>query len=107
MSFLKLDLKTEYRNQHIDVLNEFYLPLFEESKLYCRAVGFFSSSIFARYAIGLHSLAKNKGKIKIVASPALSDEDFEAIKKGYEIRSKIIHDAILRELYEPKNLFEK
>lgn len=40
MSFLKLDLKTEYRNQHIDVLNEFYLPLFEESKLYCRAVGF-------------------------------------------------------------------
>ena len=25
MSFLKLDLKTEYRNQHIDVLNEFYL----------------------------------------------------------------------------------
>ena len=46
MSFLKLDLKTEYRNQHIDVLNEFYLPLFEESKLYCRAVGFFSSSIF-------------------------------------------------------------
>ena len=42
-----------------------------------------------------------------MASPALSDEDFEAIKKGYEIRSKIIHDAILRELYEPKNLFEK
>lgn len=107
MSFLKLDLKTEYRNQHIDVLNEFYLPLFEESKLYCRAVGFFSSSIFARYAIGLHSLAENNGKIKIVASPALSDEDFEAIKKGYEIRSEIIRNAILRELYEPKNLFEK
>ena len=33
MSFLKLDLKTEYRNQHIDVLNEF-ICLYLKSQSY-------------------------------------------------------------------------
>lgn len=107
MSFDKMNIRNEYRNQHVDVVNSFYLPLFKEAKLYCRAVGFFSSTIFSKLAVGLESLADNGGKIEIITSPSLSEEDLEAIKLGYELREEVIKKAIIREMYEPKNLFEK
>ena len=43
-------------------------------------------------------MAKNGGKIEIVASPYLSDEDIQAIKEGYENRQKIIEGALIRQL---------
>lgn len=43
-------------------------------------------------------MAKRGGKIQIVASPYLSDEDVTAIKTGYASRSDIIEQALLRQL---------
>lgn len=43
-------------------------------------------------------MASNGGKIQIVASPYLSDEDIEAIQKGYAERNSIIERAILRQI---------
>ena len=43
-------------------------------------------------------MAKRGGKIEIVASPYLSDEDIEAIKQGYSKREDIIESALLRQL---------
>ncbi|MEE0742692.1 MAG: DEAD/DEAH box helicase family protein [Emergencia sp.] len=47
---------------------------------------------------GIATMASNGGKIQIVASPYLSDEDIEAIQKGYAERNSIIERAILRQI---------
>ena len=43
-------------------------------------------------------MAQSGGKIQIVASPYLSDEDIEAIKKGYADREKMIEKALIASL---------
>lgn len=56
---------------------------------------------------GISELAKNGGKIQLVASPYLSDEDVEAIKSGYAMRDQVVKEAIRREMTEGKTPFEK
>jgi superfamily II DNA or RNA helicase len=62
--------------------------------------------VLCQIADGVAALAKNGGKIKIVASPHLSDEDIKAIRKGYELRG-IVKNAILREMTEPTDAFSE
>lgn len=87
MSFQDLNVKCEYRSFNDDMAKQFYIPLLKESVLYQRAVGFFSSSILADISMGIENLARNNGKIQLVASPRLQEKDIEAIKKGYENRN--------------------
>lgn len=94
------NIKKEYRSLIDDVVREFYIPLLGEAVLYQRAVGFFSSSALVMISKGIEGLVENGGKIQIIASPRLSVEDIEEIKKGYEIR-KILEAALLRELKAP------
>ena len=53
MTFQNLNIKSEYRSKHIDVIENFYIPLFSNAILYRRAVGFFSfrgfSSLCCRF----------------------------------------------------------
>ena len=72
--------------------------MLEQAKVYKRAVGFFSSSSLVEITKGIATMASNGGKIQIVASPYLSDEDIEAIQKGYAERNSIIERAILRQI---------
>ena len=98
MSLKDCIIKTEYRSPVDNVITEFYIPLLSEAKLYKRAVGFFSSTALIEVSKGISKLALNGGKIKIVASPYLSEEDIMAIKKGYNDRDKIIENALLRQI---------
>ena len=98
VSLRDIVLKTEYRTLKDDIAREFYIPALKEAVTYKRAVGFFSSSILAMITDGLYELYKNNGHIMILASPKLSDDDIEAIKQGYENRTAIIKNALLREL---------
>lgn len=109
MSFKSIELKTEYRSLHDNIPRDFYIPLLSEAVSYKRSVGFFSSSILSHIALGIASLAKNGGYIQMVASPQLSSQDIEAIKKGYDERQKreIIQTALFRELKEPATLVER
>lgn len=77
----------------------------ENAVSYRRAVGFFSSSSLVEVSQGIAKMAQNGGKIRIVASPYLSDEDIEAIKTGYENRKEVIEQALLRQLHEPVNYY--
>ncbi len=104
MSLIDVDVKKEYRSLLHDITKEFYIPLLSQAVEYKRAVGFFSSTVLCQIADGVAALAKNGGKIKIVASPHLSDEDIKAIQKGYELRG-VVKKAILREMAEPTDAF--
>ena len=43
-------------------------------------------------------MASKGGKIQLIASPYLSDEDIDAIQKGYAAREQIVEDALKRQL---------
>lgn len=93
-----LVLKKEYRSLEDNVVQEFYIPTLYRANSYKRAVGFFSSSALIDISKGICQLVKNGGKIQLVASPYLSKEDVEAIRKGYETRQQVIENALLRDL---------
>lgn len=98
MSFLNLDIKTEYRTKSTNISKDFLIPCLSEAISYKRAVGFFSSTSLPEIAQGLVSIVKNGGHIKLIASPYLSAEDVEAISKGYISREVVLRDATLRSL---------
>lgn len=98
MSLKDVELKKEYRSLLDNVVQDFYIPLLKDATLYQRAVGFFSSSSLVEISKGIAAMAEAGGKIQIVASPYLSDEDIEAMKKGYADRDKIIEGALIASL---------
>lgn len=95
MSLPDLHIKSEYRSLIDNVVTDFYIPVLQESVLYQRAVGFFSSSALIAISKGVEGLIRNGGKIQIIASPRLSQEDVDEISKGYEVR-KVLERALLR-----------
>lgn len=107
MSLLDVNLKQEYRSPRDNIVNDFYIPLLKESNLYKRSVGFFSSSSLLEISYGITHLINNNGKIQLIASPHLSEEDIEAINKGYEAREDIVERALMQYITEPQNYFEE
>lgn len=107
VSFRDLKINNEYRSLLHDVVREFYTPLLSQACLYQRAVGFFSSSALISMTEGIRGLLENNGRIEVVASPRLTEEDLTAIKDGLERRDDIIVDSLLRELDAPKGAFEE
>lgn len=107
MNLQYLDIKNEYRSLIDNVAKDFYIPLLKEAILYQRAVGFFSSSALVEISKGLIGFVRNGGRIQLVASPCLTQEDIDAISKGYELREKIVERALLRNLYEAETPYQK
>lgn len=107
MSLCDYDLKCEYRSLLDNIVQDFYIPLLNEAVSYKRAVGFFSSTALAEVTKGIAGLIRNNGKIMIVASPYLSDEDREAIQEGYEKRETVIKNCLFRSLLEPIDEYEE
>ena len=106
MSFKDLSLLKHYKTYKNNIVKEFYTPVLQQAVLYQRAVGFFSSTALIDLTKGLSGMIKNGGRIQFIVSPLLSQEDIDAINKGYE-RRKIIGEALLREFREPENYFQE
>lgn len=107
MSLKDVTVKREYRSQIHEIARDFYIPLLSNAVVYDRAVGFFSSSILSKIISGITELRNNGGKVRLVVSPNLSDEDIQAIRSGYKRREDVIVSAIRRDLKEPVDDFEK
>ncbi|MEM7593206.1 MAG: DEAD/DEAH box helicase family protein [Cyanobacteria bacterium P01_A01_bin.83] len=96
-------IEDEYRSNENSILQDFYIPCFEKSILYKRSVGFFSSTSMALAAKGLTALIRSGGKMQLIASPKLSDEDLEAIVQGIQQRDEIIVESTIKELEQEFN----
>ena len=106
MSYREINILRNYKTNKNDIVRDFYNPVLKNSVLYKRAVGFFSSTALIEMAKGISGLIQNGGKIKFIVSPILSDEDVEAISKGYDER-KLVENALMREFKEPQNHSDK
>lgn len=99
MSLQKLNLQCEYRSDQTNTVTDFYVPCLNVSREYWRAVGYFTSHGLALAARGLSSFVQNDGKMRLVASPMLTEEDISAIQEGYSAREDVVEKAIIRELH--------
>lgn len=98
MNFTELPLQRSYKSCGDNTISDsFLVPTLKCTKIYKRSVGFFSSGVLTTIMDGIIALARNKGTIRLIASPMLSEEDINAINSGYEIRDKIINEAFSRD----------
>ena len=107
VSFIDLKIENEYRSLIHNVVKDFYTPLLAEACLYQRAVGFFSSSSLISMTEGIKGLLQNQGRIEVVASPRLTEEDLEAIEDGLKRRDDVILESLIRDLDAPRGKFEE
>lgn len=98
MGLKDLDIKKSYIScGDENIAKSFLVPALKHTKLYQRSVGFFSSSVFEPILDGVVAFARNGGKIQLIASPRLNEEDIQAITLGYEKRDAIIQNAFTRD----------
>jgi superfamily II DNA or RNA helicase len=91
-----LTLKGVYRTATDSLIRDFYIPSLSKAVQYDRAVGFFSSSMIIEAAFGLSGLIRNGGRMRLLIGHPLSDEDFEAVRRGDALTS--LHAQFLRDL---------
>lgn len=82
-----LNLKSVYRTGHDDLLNDFYIPLISLATRYDRAVGYFSTSLLEYALKGISKIAIRNGKIRIVVGYPLSDDEYDALIEGSELKN--------------------
>lgn len=98
MSLKDLDIKLSYISYgEENIAKSILVPALKHAKRYRRSVGFFSSGVFGPIIDGIVALSRNGGKIDLIASPRLSDEDINAINLGYKKRDEIIESAFSRD----------
>ena len=101
------NIQLSYNSLSDEIVVDFYIPCLEQAVMYKRAVGFFSSNILLQISKGLGAFADHGGRMKLLVSPQLEPEDYEAIKKGYDARQyvteKIIKDFDFNIEYNQKD----
>ncbi len=105
MSFKSLDIYTCYESDINDILEDFYIPTLRESIKYDRIAGYFSSTSLAIASRGIAGLINNGGKMRIIASPRLSSEDIDIIKKTQGKTDDIIIDILLNSINDFEDAF--
>lgn len=89
-----LELATEYRTGESNLIQDFYIPCLSRAAIYQRAVGYFRSSVMHVGGPAFVEFARRGGKIFLVCSPELSDQDIDAIERGYTARGDMVARAI-------------
>lgn len=93
-----LHLETEYRTGESDPVSEFYRPCLKQASNYSRAVGYFRSSVFLIVGDDVVDFAKRGGKIRLVCSPSISEEDISGIEGGYANRRNLASETLCAEI---------
>lgn len=101
MSLSNHEFKSSYNKLDDDVSAEFYMPCMREAVRYDRISGYFGSSVYLVAWDALKDFINNGGKMRIICSPFLSDEDQEAISQGVLAKEdEVVRDAMIEEVRE-------
>ncbi len=83
-----IEWQTTYSTDKDDLVADFYHPCLERSTAYSRAVGYFSSKVLALISPAIEQFYDQNGAMRIVASPALSEEDRATIQAAHRKRAE-------------------
>lgn len=89
-----------YHKPEDDIAAAFYLPAVAASVQYDRAVGFFSSTVFLLAWPSLKAFAAGGGRMRLICSPVLSDEDHDALREGYSERAEVAAGEAMAEAFQ-------
>ena len=107
MSFRNLPIELRYRSNEHNIPKDFLCPVLEQTVIYKRAVGYFSTTALVSLSRGLYSMAAHDDcHIQLICSPRLSEEDILAIRNGYDLRETVIN-SLLTEVSEPVCIYEE
>ena len=90
MSLRQLPINTSYRTGRDDMVKDFYVPCLQNSVLYRRSAGYFSSYGLALAARGVAQLIANGGKMKLIVSPHLEANDIDALQGALNDPTKLL-----------------
>ena len=102
-----LNIKFKYDSDSDDLINDFYIPVLSNSIEYYRMSGFFSSTSLAISAQGIGNFISNGGKMKLICSAALSEDDKSIIEEANENPEKFIEKYALEDFKSLEEGFVK
>ena len=85
MNFQDIELERCYRSNTPFPPEKFYRTVFPVAKGFRRAAGYFTSTVFNLFNEEIIKFAKNGGKIELICSPFLTEEDIETISKKHPV----------------------
>jgi DNA phosphorothioation system restriction enzyme len=106
---LKETVKSGVYDSSSTILNDEILELcLEQSITYDRGVGFFSSGWLKDAARGMKNFAEKGGKARWIASPKLTQGDWDALMKGTSARKdEALKSALLKDIRDLQSSMEK
>ena len=104
--FKNLHLKIKYDSDEDHILNDFYIPILQNSVSYKRIAGFFSSSSLAIASRGIFGLIKNGGKMQLLTSSYLNKDDINVIKNHVKTKEQVISENFNKELEKLEDTLE-
>ncbi len=81
------NFNTSYCKKDVDVYEAFYSKCMSCSTHYDRITGYFGSTIYYIIWPSLKEFIRNNGRIRLICSPVLSDNDINALKEGYNLKN--------------------
>ena len=103
----QLKLQLSYRTGRGDMVKDLFVPCLEQSILYRRAAGYFTSFGLGLAARGIASLASRKGVMRLVASPHLEPGDVEALRAATDRPQDILRSIAARSMTEIEEVILK
>lgn len=91
------DWRQRYSTGRNDLYADFYEPAISRAATFDRAVGYFRSTIFNLTGAAVARFALRNGRIRLVCSPDIPEEDAKAIDSALSLRTTV-ETALLREL---------
>lgn len=93
------EFQSAYSRLENDIASEFYMPCMENAIRYDRISGYFSSTVYIIAWSALKTFIDNGGRIRVLCSPYISDDDAKAITEGLNARTnRILKEALISEL---------
>lgn len=98
MSLRDYTFQVSYSKDSDNIAESFYLPCLSSSVRYDRISGYFGSTIYILAWSALKAFVKNNGKMRIICSPFLTEEDQKAIQEGQESkRAEVLKESLAKE----------
>ena len=107
MPLKDLSLRISYRTGRDQMVKDFYVPCLTESVLYRRCAGYFTSNGLALAARGVAKLIVNGGKMRLIVSPFLQEEDVEALHSAAIDQSELLKSISSKSFQDVENALTK
>ena len=98
MSLRDYNFQVSYSKDSDNIAESFYLPCLSTATRYDRISGYFGSTIYILAWSALKDFVKHNGKMRIICSPFLTEDDQAAINEGQEAkRQEILKQSLAKE----------